>query len=78
MSQSTHLRAVVSSRRGVTRKLWVVRVLPEKRLACLPGQYVTIGLPDGRRMIERPYSVPSLPRESVNWIFSWNWFMKES
>jgi len=63
MSQSTHLRGVVLSRREVSPELWVVRLLPEERLAFLPGQYITIGLPDGRRTIERPYSVASSPRE---------------
>ena len=63
MSQSTHIRAVVLSRRDLSPEFWVVRLLPEERLAFLPGQYVTIGLPNGQRTIERPYSVVSSPRE---------------
>ena len=60
--QSTHLRAEVLSRRDVSPELWVVKLLPEEQLTFSPGQYVTIGLPDGHHIIERPYSVASSPR----------------
>ena len=63
MTQSTHIRAVVSSRRELSPELWVLRLLPEEKPAFLPGQYVTIGLPGGRGLVERPYSVASSPRE---------------
>jgi ferredoxin/flavodoxin---NADP+ reductase len=63
VTQSTHIRAVVASRRDVSPELWVIRLLPDERLAFVSGQYVTIGLPDGRRIVERPYSVASSPRE---------------
>lgn len=63
MARPTHLRAVVSSRRDVSPELWVVRLTPEEPIVFQPGQYVTIGMTDGLRTIERPYSVASSPRE---------------
>ncbi|MGO4880616.1 MAG: hypothetical protein ACLP59_07320 [Bryobacteraceae bacterium] len=64
MLESTHLRAIVSSRRDLIPELWIVRLRPEEELAFLPGQYITIGLPGGARLVvERPYSVASTPRE---------------
>lgn len=64
MNQSTHLRAVVSSRRDVSPELWIIRLLPEEPVSFQAGQYVTIGIPDGERTLERPYSVASSPREA--------------
>ena len=54
-----HVNAVVSSRRDVSSDLWIVRVRPEEKIAFTPGQYVTVGLMDGGRLLERPYSVAS-------------------
>jgi ferredoxin-NADP reductase len=33
------------------------------RISFLPGQYITIGLPAGDKLVERPYSVASPPHE---------------
>lgn len=63
MNSSKHIRAVVTSRRDVSSDLWVVRLRPEERLTFAPGQYVTVGLPHGGKLIERPYSVASSPDE---------------
>ncbi len=60
---SKHIRAVVASRREITSELWVVRIRPEEAVSFVPGQYVTVGLPGNPRMVERPYSVASSPRE---------------
>lgn len=57
MNPSIHLRGVVVERRDLTSGLWVIRLRPEEKLAFTPGQYVTLGLPSGARMIERPYSL---------------------
>jgi len=51
-------------RRDITGELWVVRVRPETPLRFVPGQYFTVGLPTGGKMIERPYSVASAPDDS--------------
>jgi ferredoxin--NADP+ reductase len=58
-----HVEAVVTSRRDVSSDLWMVRLRPEERIAFLPGQYLTVGLPGPDRLVERPYSVASSPRE---------------
>ncbi|HYM13598.1 MAG TPA: FAD-binding oxidoreductase [Bryobacterales bacterium] len=60
---SKHVRAVVVTRREISSELWVVRIRPEERIAFEPGQYVTVGVASSPRMIERPYSVVSAPRE---------------
>ncbi len=58
-----HCKAVVTSRRDVNSSLWVLRLAPEQKVSFQPGQYVTLGLPGQQRMIERPYSLVSSPRE---------------
>ncbi len=61
MTPSKHVRAVVTSRRDIANDLWIVRLRPEEKIAFTPGQYVTVGLPGEKRLIERPYSVASAP-----------------
>jgi ferredoxin--NADP+ reductase len=63
MTGAKRVEAVVTARRDVSADLWIVRVRPAERIAFLPGQYVTVGLPDGERLVERPYSVASSPRD---------------
>jgi ferredoxin--NADP+ reductase len=58
-----HLKGIVTERRDVASDLWIVRVHPEERILFVPGQYVTIGLPAGDKLVERPYSVASSPDE---------------
>jgi ferredoxin--NADP+ reductase len=63
MDGPKHLKGIVTKRRDVTSDLWIVRVRPETSISFLPGQYVTIGLPAGDRLVERPYTVASPPDE---------------
>jgi len=58
-------RGKVVFRKDYAKDLWTIRVAPEKRIDFTPGQYVTLGLPDGGggKMIERAYSVCSAPAE---------------
>jgi ferredoxin--NADP+ reductase len=58
-----HVAAVVTSRRDISSDLWIVRIRPEEKIPFIPGQYVTVGLPGPARLIERPYSVASSPRD---------------
>jgi ferredoxin--NADP+ reductase len=58
-----HVAAVVASRRDISSDLWIVRVRPEEKVGFTPGQYATVGLPGPERLIERPYSIASSPRE---------------
>ncbi|TMB91019.1 MAG: ferredoxin--NADP reductase [Chloroflexi bacterium] len=55
--------ATIVARRDLAPDLWVIRLRPEIELPYRPGQYVTIGLPQNGRMIERPYSICSAPTE---------------
>src|SRR5438132_13257168 len=55
--------ATITARRDLAPDLWVIRLRPEIELPYRPGQYVTIGLPQNGRMIERPYSICSAPTE---------------
>jgi ferredoxin/flavodoxin---NADP+ reductase len=59
-----HVSAVVTSRRDVSSDLWIVRIQPEEKIVFAPGQYVTVGLPGETRLLERPYSVASSPRDA--------------
>jgi ferredoxin/flavodoxin---NADP+ reductase len=43
--------------------LWTVRVRADEPISFEPGQYVSLGLRDGDRTIERPYSIASSPHE---------------
>lgn len=61
--ESKYVAGQVVSRREVGSGLWIVRVRPAERIVFLPGQYITAGLPGSTRMLERPYSVVSSPRE---------------
>lgn len=63
MTDSKHVKAVVTSRRDVTSELWIYRIRPEEKIVFAPGQYVTVGLQDGPKLVERPYSVCSSPRD---------------
>ncbi len=63
MTDAKHTAAVVTSRRDISPELWIVRVRPAEPIRFQPGQYVTIGMPGQGRLIERPYSVASSPRE---------------
>ncbi|HWR53599.1 MAG TPA: FAD-binding oxidoreductase [Bryobacteraceae bacterium] len=63
MIESKHIQAVVTSRRDISSDLWVVRLRPQEKLSFVPGQYVTVALPQGDRLIERPYSVASSPSD---------------
>ncbi len=58
-----HVPAVVASRRDVSAGLWIVRIKPDEKISFTPGQYATVGLAGETRLVERPYSIASSPRE---------------
>lgn len=64
MIDANHVHAVVTSRRDISSDLWIVRIRPEEKIPFAPGQYVTVGLPQGKRLVERPYSVASSPSDA--------------
>src|ERR1035437_3461577 len=55
--------ARVVSRRDFAEGLWVMRLATDFDLGYRPGQYCTLALPIGDRLIERPYSICSSPEE---------------
>jgi len=61
--------ATIVSRRDLGPDLWVIRLRPEIELPFRPGQYVTIGLRQNGRVIERPYSICSSPAEDAIELF---------
>ncbi|HLH16406.1 MAG TPA: FAD-binding oxidoreductase [Bryobacteraceae bacterium] len=60
-----HVRGVVVERRDLTRDLWIVRLRTERPVEFVPGQYVTIGLLEQNKLVERPYSAASAPEEEA-------------
>jgi len=63
VSDPKYINGHVAMRNEISSDLWVVRVRSTERIAFVPGQYVTIGLPGSTRIVERPYSVASSPQE---------------
>ncbi|MGP8159831.1 MAG: FAD-binding oxidoreductase [Candidatus Dormibacteria bacterium] len=55
--------ARIASRRDFGDGLWVMRLTTDFELGYRPGQYCTLALPLGGRLIERPYSICSSPEE---------------
>jgi ferredoxin--NADP+ reductase len=64
-----HMEAEIVDRRDLAPDLWIVRLRLAEPLPFKPGQYVTLGVPDGAKLIERPYSVVSSPVEPEMEIF---------
>lgn len=58
-----HQIARITERRDHAPDLWSIRVRPQQRLAFNPGQYVSLGVQVGDRVVERPYSIVSSPFE---------------
>lgn len=56
-------KAKVTWRKDHAPDLWSIRILPEEPLIFKPGQYATLGLEDGVRVHEKPYSIVSSPLE---------------
>ncbi len=53
----------ITERRDHAGDLWSIRVAPEEPIAFRPGQYVTLGVRVGERVLERAYSIVSSPAE---------------
>jgi ferredoxin--NADP+ reductase len=63
MDLPKHVRGVVSERRDLTHGLWIVRLRTEEPIVYTAGQYLTVGLLEGSRLVERPYSAASAPED---------------
>jgi ferredoxin/flavodoxin---NADP+ reductase len=56
-------RATILSRSDYTDDLWSVRISPGGPFSFQPGQYATLGVQGGTRLMERAYSIVSSPQE---------------
>jgi ferredoxin--NADP+ reductase len=59
----THLLGTITERKDHAPDLWTVKIRPEAPIPFKPGQYVSLGVKSGDKVIERPYSVVSAPHE---------------
>ena len=56
-----HIKGRITWRADHAPDLWSVRLAPEKAVSFKPGQYATLGVMNGERPVERPYSIVSSP-----------------
>ena len=63
MDLPKHVRGFVTERRDLTHDLWIVRLRTDGPIAYEAGQYLTLGLLEGGKLVERPYSAASAPEE---------------
>lgn len=60
-----HAPVIVTERRDHTPDLWSIRVRHEEPFPFTPGQYATLAVPHGNRLVERAYSIVSDPAEAT-------------
>ena len=60
-----HTTVIIVERRDHTPDLWSIRVRHEEEFPFTPGQYATLGVPQGGRLVERAYSIVSDPDEQT-------------
>jgi ferredoxin--NADP+ reductase len=60
-----HASVTIVERRDHTPDLWSIRVRHEEPFPFTPGQYATLGVPHGDRLVERAYSIVSDPAEDT-------------
>jgi ferredoxin/flavodoxin---NADP+ reductase len=56
-------RARITQRLDLAPDLWTMRIHPGGEFKFAPGQYATLGLQNGEKRSERPYSIVSSPHE---------------
>ena len=56
--------ATITQRADFAPDLWMFRIQCGEQFTFLPGQYATLGVEEGGKRIERPYSIASSPSES--------------
>jgi ferredoxin/flavodoxin---NADP+ reductase len=62
-SSEKHQVVRIISRKDYAPDLWTIRVRGDEKLAFKPGQYVTLGLHQNGRILERAFSIASSPLE---------------
>lgn len=63
MSKANFYRAELIERVDFAEDLWLIKVKPEGPFSFIPGQYATLAVEDGGKLIQRPYSIVSSPYE---------------
>ena len=62
-TDSKYVKGVVTARREISHDLWIARLRPETKVTFQSGQYATLGVVVGEKIVERPYSIASSPFE---------------
>src|SRR5258708_8460507 len=62
-SDDKFYHARVTQRVDFAPDLWMFRIQAGEHFNFLPGQFATLGVEDGGKRIERPYSIASSPSE---------------
>jgi ferredoxin--NADP+ reductase len=62
-------QAEIIERRDFSHDLWAIRLKTEDKLKFQPGQYVTLGVVEDNKVVERPYSIVSSPYEDTLELF---------
>ena len=57
-------RAEITKRMDFAADLWMFRIRSGGEFNFVPGQYATLGIEEGGKRIERPYSIASSPSEN--------------
>lgn len=63
LSEDKFYRARLTERSEITQDLWKVKLDPGGDFDFAAGQYATIGVRDGEKLVERAYSIVSSPYE---------------
>ena len=65
LAEEKFLRARVLERHDVAADLWKMRIQPEAKFQFAAGQYATLGVKSGEKLVERAYSIVSSPYEET-------------
>ena len=63
IQQDKFFRVLITERQDLADGLWMIRINPGGPFTFTAGQYATLGVESGDRLIERPYSIVSAPHE---------------
>ena len=69
LSEDKFYRARVTERQDMAHDLWKLRIDPTGEFHFVAGQYATLGLKKGEKLVERAYSLISSPYESELEVF---------
>jgi len=69
LAEDKFCRARVLERRDLAPDLWIIRIAPETPFKFAAGQYVTLGVRNSDKLVERAYSIVSSPYEDTLELF---------